>query len=191
MNARLFDPARLSGWDYPRGRGGTAALASQPANWPGLSPRARGNQGKISPGSVLVGTIPAGAGEPRSWRGVGALIWDYPRGRGGTRHNTARSDSFEGLSPRARWNLGAVGVDDDLAGTIPAGAGEPRRRPLTRRTAGDYPRGRGGTRAVHTLAASGAGLSPRARGNRQAIDFEVVLGGTIPAGAGEPWSERR
>ena len=52
---------------------------------------------------------------------------------------------FEGLSPRARGNLGLVFGLDDFQGPIPACAGEPIGRNAAASDAGAYPRVRGGT----------------------------------------------
>ena len=51
-------------WVYPRGRGGTSALNSPLPQLAGLSPRARGNLNVDLDHHGLLGSIPAGAGEP-------------------------------------------------------------------------------------------------------------------------------
>ena len=50
----------------------------------GLSPRVRGNHVAITNKGVVLGTIPARAGEPASDTFVFAAIKDYPRACGGT-----------------------------------------------------------------------------------------------------------
>ena len=75
---------RVREGDYPRVRGGTnSRIGARPASQ-GLSPRARGNP---ESGGCLVGglgTIPACAGEPQTFRNQLFIERDYPRVRGGT-----------------------------------------------------------------------------------------------------------
>ena len=49
---------------YPRGCGGTEQEAADAWAVRGLSPRVRGNPGKVWVGGVIRRAIPAGAGEP-------------------------------------------------------------------------------------------------------------------------------
>ena len=72
------------------------------------------------------------------------------------------------------------------AGTIPAGAGEPRRAACQRPRTWDYPRRCGGTQTSRGSSTTCVGLSPQVRGNR--LDLFLVFDTirTIPAGAGEP-----
>ena len=114
------------------------------------------------------------------------MCWDYPRGRGGTRDLDAIGTGGVGLSPRARGNLPVALQEVAVAGTIPAGAGEPASSVMPAAFREDYPRGRGGTRRGCELQRSGRGLSPRARGNRCCRRCWQRQQGTIPAGAGEP-----
>ena len=110
---------------YPRVRGGTAGpTKTLVAVW-GLSPRARGNHTEIVIPFIIMGSIPACAGEPRTAETHAAARKVYPRVRGGTagthrgydrapvyprvRGGTAQvaaaPGAGEGLSPRARGNL--------------------------------------------------------------------------------------
>ena len=77
-------PTFLMKWDYPRVRGGTDAGILTQASGLGLSPRARGNQSKLVSLRTRLGTIPACAGEPVTFKMRRAGSWDYPRVRGGT-----------------------------------------------------------------------------------------------------------
>ena len=110
----------------------------------------------------------------------------YPRACGGTpgvgigRHGTG------GLSPRLRGNrvcplAALVGF-----GSIPAPAGEPRRRPRARHGTTVYPRACGGTDFGHDFIGGQLGLSPRLRGNRAHRGRPARESGSIPAPAGEP-----
>ncbi len=71
-------------------------------------------------------------------------------------------------------------------GSIPACAGERRSHPCPRSRSWVYPRVRGGTASALVTAAGTAGLSPRARGNRERRRLRGSVRGSIPACAGEP-----
>ena len=154
----------------------------------GLSPRARGNQRGAAGSAGAHGTIPACAGEPDHDRAVAVDVVDYPRVRGGTGLAQADLGVGQGLSPRARGNLLSPARRRWPRGTIPACAGEPRACSGCWSGIRDYPRVRGGTAAMSTLATQAGGLSPRARGNLLGFFFCLAWVGTIPACAGEPRS---
>ena len=71
-------------------------------------------------------------------------------------------------------------------GSIPAGAGEPRRQGRKGPWRGVYPRGCGGAGGKRFDVGRDAGLSPRVRGSRLEAGVGHVPDGSIPAGAGEP-----
>jgi len=90
--------------DYPRARGGTVDVNFYDNPFWGLSPRSRGNRKRDEEAIPASGTIPALAGEPRTWgEGVGRSR-DYPRARGGTSRRTHSASRLAGLSPRSRGN---------------------------------------------------------------------------------------
>ena len=91
-----------------------------------------------------------------------------------------------GLSPRVRGNLAVRHRFLKVKGSIPACAGEPRRRRRSRYRNQVYPRVCGGT-AVYQVESNGEpGLSPRVRGNHHP-GVELLLDlRSIPACAGEP-----
>ena len=72
-------------------------------------------------------------------------------------------------------------------GTIPAGAGTPKKRIMTSVFRGDYPRGCGDTGPSRRTKTASLGLSPRVRGHPPARDAASAAERTIPAGAGTPW----
>ena len=115
---------------------------------------------------------------------------DYPRVCGGTVRSRHRRASAAGLSPRVRGNLSLDFFRDDLAGTIPACAGEPWARCAVRDSTRDYPRVCGGTRLRRCGRHCGWGLSPRVRGNPVRLVGPDADAGTIPACAGEPEAAR-
>ena len=173
---------------YPRVCGGTHYLAASQQLTVGLSPRMRGNPRRKAVRVVLVGSIPAYAGEPAfaasspCWRRV------YPRVCGGTHGRWEPVPGGRGLSPRMRGNpVSARPVVADIR-SIPAYAGEPTRYRTPAQSRTVYPRVCGGTLAFSSLAARAAGLSPRMRGNRGKNAAGQYTGGSIPAYAGEPSS---
>ena len=174
---------------YPRGRGGTSDRAASPMLSKGLSPRARGNPRFRAPRGQDRGSIPAGAGEPEAFPPARHPDRVYPRGRGGTTYGSEDGDSNVGLSPRARGNPQLRRPDQGGAGSIPAGAGEPRRCARRNGFRRVYPRGRGGTAFPPARKEVEPGLSPRARGNPGKSARSNQRSGSIPAGAGEPLSE--
>ena len=74
----------------------------------------------------------------------------YPRGCGGTRAVRRHRSVPLGLSPRVRGNQRCEAGPGQRQGSIPAGAGEPRRRAAGASPPGVYPRGCGGTSPTST-----------------------------------------
>ena len=69
--ARAGQPMTISAlchpaWAYPRSRGATGIIRADPSRNQGLSPLARGNQGRPLDAGVCTGPIPARAGQPGS-----------------------------------------------------------------------------------------------------------------------------
>ena len=91
-----------------------------------------------------------------------------------------------GLSPRVRGNHAPMRGVTIRTRSIPAGAGEPGLTCSSRRWRKVYPRGCGGTVKGSGQGISAEGLSPRVRGNRRGPAPGIRIGGSIPAGAGEP-----
>ena len=92
---------------YPRAGGGTSGGARGRLRHRGLSPRRRGNQWWCAGTVTPPGSIPAQAGEPRSYvRGCTAETV-YPRAGGGTQFRYQIRDFGQGLSPRRRGNRGS------------------------------------------------------------------------------------
>ena len=114
---------------YPRVCGGTAVVSAVPPLVESLSPRVRGNplpeQGSPPPGR----SIPACAGEPPfgDYRVSDARV--YPRVCGGTGIVGVKQAVEQGLSPRVRGNPSRLASSRVIKGSIPACAGEPRRKP--------------------------------------------------------------
>ena len=155
---------------YPRVCGGTPSISSSSNPTTGLSPRVRGNlTGHLLP-SILLGSIPACAGEPFSPTDFVQIKGVYPRVCGGTRGRAKGSDSGVGLSPRVRGNPSSQFLKKLWIGSIPACAGEPYHRHPATSQERVYPRVCGGTSTMHTLVA--------------------LAHGSIPACAGEPLADK-
>ena len=129
---------------YPRVCGGTGNGVSSENRWQGLSPRMRGNRIKNLTPHIVNRSIPAYAGEPTGMIRRRRTRRVYPRVCGGTAA-AAEIVAMPGLSPRMRGNPHSGGQGVGVLGSIPAYAGEPRRRSDSCRAAKVYPRVCGGT----------------------------------------------
>ena len=131
-------------------------------------------------------SIPACAGEPLATGAFCVVVRVYPRVCGGTSPIRQHHPPDDGLSPRVRGNRLSIRRCAAWSRSIPACAGEPPRRLLTRSHPPVYPRVCGGTDASTYDNLSGTGLSPRVRGNRRKADMQARQSRSIPACAGEP-----
>ena len=171
---------------YPRLRGGSQVNYGNPTTSGGLSPPTRG----IPPAAVIVikscRSIPAYAGDPDEFvAGIG-YVRVYPRLRGGSLFNPARSGGISGLSPPTRGIPSGSGRHHYSGGSIPAYAGDP----LTASDSGTllavYPRLRGGSVRRPSVQSSSKGLSPPTRGIRISPHPPCAASRSIPAYAGDP-----
>ena len=96
-----------------------------------------------------------------------------------------------GPSPRVRGNLAFFVDTADLAGPIPACAGQPSRSARAFMVFWAHPRVCGATLCASRNAFALVGPSPRVRGNRANPDGKSVAEGPIPACAGQPVAEIR
>ena len=166
--------------------GGTARLPGLTHQHSGLSPRVRGNRNGAGGTFSIIGSIPACAGEPRSVACCALPSAVYPRVCGGTYDITTQILALPGLSPRVRGNQTRRRCCIIGVGSIPACAGEPMcpaRRICPTRV---YPRVCGGPPVRLGKRPTGAGLSPRVRGNHRFAHHRPASPGSIPACAGEP-----
>ena len=173
---------------YPRACGGTNFYGDVLTGEDGLSPRLRGNQGHNDYDNDPQRSIPAPAGEPRLKYASKSNVSVYPRACGGTGMVLAIGCAVAGLSPRLRGNQGHVQLNNILAGSIPAPAGEPIVSPYICQNKRVYPRACGGTSKALLRNGTRVGLSPRLRGNRRLTIAESPCTRSIPAPAGEPAS---
>ena len=129
---------------YPRMGGGycTVSLISR---WcQGLSPHGRGIQPAHQLFPVILGPIPAWAGDTSSTPPQPPDRRAYPRMGGGYRAEVDFTSAGEGLSPHGRGIRGEVRRRCAGAGPIPAWAGDTARRSLTTIWTRAYPRMGGG-----------------------------------------------
>ncbi len=154
---------------YPRRCGGTTTSSGRVASTAGLSPQVRGNPRRRGHPQSRGRSIPAGAGEPRRSPPRCASSWVYPRRCGGTGLARIAAWAWLGLSPQVRGNPHPAPLRRADRGSIPAGAGEPRRRRWQRGRVRVYPRRCGGTGPDQRRRRGHAGLSPQVRGNPQPV----------------------
>ena len=171
---------------YPRVGGGTVLLRAWDGAAAGLSPRGRGNRTVAMSPPVLIGSIPAWAGEPSNPVAPIAAIPVYPRVGGGTITSQLPRLATMGLSPRGRGNRVSTTYNLISNRSIPAWAGEPFPRHRTCPYRAVYPRVGGGTTTWGQHITEAQGLSPRGRGNPLWCLYRVKAIGSIPAWAGEP-----
>ena len=113
---------------YPRVCGGTERGPAYHQGAGGLSPRVRGNPVVPGPVVALARSIPACAGEPHSNATGRRGRRVYPRVCGGTDLGGTLDGGQVGLSPRVRGNPNDGYSAYGQSRSIPACAGEPRRR---------------------------------------------------------------
>ena len=171
---------------YPRVRGATKYRKNAGAVPPGLSPRARGNQGPSRHRRAARGSIPACAEQPPCIIPTTKIITVYPRVRGATDGKNVSLGHFSGLSPRARGNPLCRALRLLSGRSIPACAGQPRIPRSAPRMAKVYPRVRGATYVGEIRTRPFRGLSPRARGNPHEMARSIFVVRSIPACAGQP-----
>ena len=121
-------PSRSASRVYPRVCGGADEKGgSTLPDW-GLSPRVRGSRRSSLGRDASAGSIPACAGEPLRLRPLRPCIGVYPRVCGGAFTMILVCYIPLGLSPRVRGSRPPRESGLTVPGSIPACAGEPRRR---------------------------------------------------------------
>ena len=180
----------VAGWPasrvHPRERGESGVDALGRAPFEGPSPRARGIPSADQRGGERLGSIPASAGNPPMRAPPGAPTTVHPRERGESTRPYVRPPPAEGPSPRARGIHLLPSARPGRARSIPASAGNPRRRWPAGRTSAVHPRERGESRAGSAAHGNTHGPSPRARGIRYRQPRPRAWFGSIPASAGNP-----
>ena len=183
---RVESGSKLPKRVYPRTCGGTGARSCIRARSRGLSPHVRGNRSTVRAPDLVVGSIPARAGEPSERDERLETLKVYPRTCGGTDAKTSAADRINGLSPHVRGNPSPLPLERPAPGSIPARAGEPAQGRSALGLDAVYPRTCGGTLSRVFLSPRYTGLSPHVRGNREVPRTGVPSRRSIPARAGEP-----
>ena len=108
--------------------GGADAAGAWAVRMAGRSPRVRGSLLRAAVAGSQVGSIPAGAGEPRELRISPSMGKVDPRVCGGANSLLLFVLLIPGRSPRVRGSQRAQRHSVQLRRSIPACAGEPSRR---------------------------------------------------------------
>ena len=132
------------------------------------------------------GSIPAGAGNPRTAGASRGSRRVHPRGCGESEPVLVWTALGQGPSPRVRGILAAQLLSGAVAGSIPAGAGNPRIASSAAPSSQVHPRGCGESRLLSRVGGPELGPSPRVRGIPPAEVPHPAARGSIPAGAGNP-----
>ncbi|KXS38170.1 MAG: hypothetical protein AWU55_1648 [Halomonadaceae bacterium T82-2] len=170
----------------PRGCGEVARSMTGTSGGGGRSPRVRGSRRWRTGQTGGERSIPAGAGKPASagygcqWSGVD------PRGCGEATVQSSVAIGRQGRSPRVRGSQVRQQERQRPAGSIPAGAGKPRKVGRGYGTGKVDPRGCGEAPIPTAEMRKAMGRSPRVRGSLDAAGGAAVVLGSIPAGAGKP-----
>ncbi len=174
----------------PRVRGGATINRLTAIAEAGRSPRTRGSQVTTTDPVSVLGSIPAYAGEPVLTDAEHGTYRVDPRVRGGASVAKSSAINGKGRSPRTRGSREPQRHGHQPAGSIPAYAGEPKKRHHHQRQRQVDPRVRGGAVRFDLWHHEAPGRSPRTRGS-PSIYVPIVVGvGSIPAYAGEPHTAR-
>ena len=152
----------------------------------GLSPRMRGNPITAISRARSAGSIPTHAGKPRAAGPIPHGLGVYPHACGETGTDQLAAQDPGGLSPRMRGNRGCRWRLDPENGSIPTHAGKPFDEVKLFFCRGVYPHACGETIATRTSMCAMRGLSPRMRGNPDALPHNPTDRGSIPTHAGKP-----
>ncbi len=151
---------------YPRWRGELWFTHATSERVDGLSPLARGTQGRRYPRSATPRFIPAGAGNSRIVSLLRRPNSVYPRWRGELGVFDCTNPCAAGLSPLARGTPRRAGDHRHDPRFIPAGAGNSVCVQSLSGLLPVYPRWRGELSCPMDTPRPSAGLSPLARGTR-------------------------
>ena len=171
-------------WDHPRVCGEHRSMPDY-CQWRwGSSPRMRGTPRTITTSTLPVGIIPAYAGNTIIKSALGICSGDHPRVCGEHWQCPSCFCSTRGSSPRMRGTQVFRNRLRTVFGIIPAYAGNTNSTSHTLGTSGDHPRVCGEHRLAICSLGMSMGSSPRMRGTRLLLVFQVIRAGIIPAYAG-------
>ena len=150
----------------------------------GSSPLARGTQFLLFACALILGLIPARAGNT-SFLARGCFgVWAHPRSRGEHFAGVARRTLDQGSSPLARGTHDTQRRETPWQGLIPARAGNTNSGITIGNVYGAHPRSRGEHLVTLEPVSGCGGSSPLARGTRIAGFSSERKIGLIPARAG-------
>ena len=172
---------------HPRGCGESGFITPRSVTTPGPSPRVRGIRHHARPAADGPRSIPAGAGNPGSARACRPSDTVHPRGCGESQVPHAGQSLGQGPSPRVRGIPSTSTGRSSTAGSIPAGAGNPRAISTHSSCVRVHPRGCGESDTVIPAGVTIEGPSPRVRGILSREIPDLPRFGSIPAGAGNPF----
>ena len=138
---------------------------------------------------VVLGIIPACAGNSLQLPGLPEDRWDHPRVCGEQGQSRDEVHSFLGSSPRVRGTAHNVWDFNAMTRIIPACAGNSRLRVAEMRGDRDHPRVCGEQKASMTDLVISPGSSPRVRGTGKTVSLGASALGIIPACAGNRYSD--
>ena len=197
---------------YPRVCGATVLVWRSRKRATGLSPRVRGNRCHRRRRLPIRWSIPACAGQPRSFTMIRIMHWVYPRVCGATFISLPDRVTGVGLSPRVRGNHNldvTITVNDEVyprvcGATDQNAVNRRHRNGLSPRVRGNHnldvtitvndrsiPACAGQPTKMMSIVGIGMGLSPRVRGNPGSWDSRQSGTRSIPACAGQPTIRRR
>ena len=134
---------------------------------------------------LMRGSIPAHAGQTIALASLNHIPMVDPRSRGADPCTCWSSKESGGRSPLTRGRLAVVGLRCPRGGSIPAHAGQTRRRrPAAGRLRVD-PRSRGADNGTTSTTTIYNGRSPLTRGRRTEGPEVNLRAGSIPAHAGQ------
>ena len=171
---------------YPRVCGAASAWSKDWCFVYGLSPRVRGSRFADVQGALLLGPIPACAGQPFEADDLDDFFGAYPRVCGAASTSLSVFQCLQGLSPRVRGSPTSEDLAYALIGPIPACAGQPPFGLIRTFAIGAYPRVCGAAYTRATFFRNRKGLSPRVRGSPHRFTLSPATVGPIPACAGQP-----
>ena len=173
--------------DHPRGCGEHKPTPLSGRHCRGSSPRMRGTLGIIVISGLLLGIIPADAGNTSCHRHRAYASEDHPRGCGEHYTWPYGVDLSEGSSPRMRGTRQGMRALMKSQLIIPADAGNTASSMTGTGTTKDHPRGCGEHSAYLGYCSDRRGSSPRMRGTRvEEVGFRLRTG-IIPADAGSTY----
>ena len=150
----------------------------------GSSPLARGTPAEFVAKQLLVGLIPARAGNTRSPPSALPERRAHPRSRGEHPMKFRKRSTVLGSSPLARGTHTEIYEFKDRYGLIPARAGNTRTMAAVFLVFGAHPRSRGEHTTIANPFEGQQGSSPLARGTLLCGGVAAGVAGLIPARAG-------